>query len=345
VGLGQVVVLALAFGTFSAVDNPARQAFVAEVVGRDLIRNAVTLNSTAVNVARVIGPAVAAVLVSTVGLGWCFIGNAISFCFVIASLLLLDGRQLHPARPVRRAAGQLRAGLRYAARVADIARPLLMMAVIGTFTFEFEVSLPLLARDTFGGTGTTYSWLVGALGAGAVLGGLYAARSQRTGLRRLTRAAAAYAVAVGLLAAAPTLAAAVAACAITGAASVVFLTTGNSTIQLASDPAYRGRVTALWSLALVGSTPIGSPIIGAVSQLASPRWALALGAAACAVAASIGHWPISSQSRPGPADTEPVSALLRQPEPLIQPGRSLQPGRSRASCTSSRLGSRSWSFG
>jgi len=328
VDLGQVVVLALLFGTFSAADNPARQAFVAELVGRDLIRDAVTLNSTAVNVARVIGPAVAAALVSTVGLGWCFIANAASFCFVIASLLLLDGRQLHPVLPVRRAAGQLRAGLRYAAGVPAIARPLLMMAAIGTFTFEFEVSLPLLARDTFGGTDTTYSWLIGALGGGAVLGGLYAARSQRTGLRRLTRAAAAYAVAVGLTAAAPTLATAVAACAITGAASVVFLTTGNATIQLASEPAYRGRVTALWSLALVGSTPIGSPIIGAVSQLTSPRWALALGAAACAVAAAIGHWPVSTRSQSGPADAEAVSALLRQPEPLIQPG------RSRTSCPS-----------
>jgi MFS family permease len=228
-GLGQVVILALVFGTFSAADNPARQAFVAEVVGRDLIRDAVTLSSTAVNVARVVGPAVAAVLVSTVGLGWCFIANAVSFCFVIASLLLLDGRQLHPVRPVRRAAGQL--------------------------------------------PDTSYSWLIGA-------------------------------------------------------ASVVFLTTGNSTIQLASDPAYRRRVTALWSLALVGSTPIGSPIIGAVSQLTSPRWALALGAAASAVAAAIGHWPVSTRSQPGPADTEPVSALLPQPEPLIQPG------RSRTSCAS-----------
>ena len=131
-------------------------------------------------------------------MGWCFIVNAVSFCFVIASLLLLDGRQLHPVPPVRRAAGQLRAGLQYAAGVPDIARPLLMMAVIGTFTFEFEVSLPLLARDTFGGTDTTYSWLIGALGAGAVIGGLYAARSQRTGLRRLIRAAAAYAIAAGL---------------------------------------------------------------------------------------------------------------------------------------------------
>jgi MFS family permease len=140
-----VVVLALLFGTLSAVDNPAQQAFVQEVVGRDLVRNAVTLNSTTVNVARVIGPTIAAVLVATIGIGWCFIVNAISFTFVIASLLSLDTSRLHPIPPVARARGELRQGLRYAARVPEIARPLLMMALIGTFTFEFEVSLPLLA--------------------------------------------------------------------------------------------------------------------------------------------------------------------------------------------------------
>jgi MFS family permease len=292
--LWQVVVLAILFGIFSAVDNPARQAFVQEVVGRDLIRNAVVLNSTSVNVARVIGPTVAAVLVSTVGIGWCFAVNAVSFGFVIASLLSLDVRGLHPVPPVRRARGQLRAGLRYAAGRAEIIRPLLMMALVGTFTFEFEVSLPLLARTTFGGTDTTYSWLIGAVGAGAVAAGLYAARSSRTGVRRLTYAAFGYAIAVGLLAVAPTLATAVAACVLVGAASVTFLTTGNSTIQLESDPAYRGRVTALWSMALVGSTPIGSPIIGAISDVAGPRYALALGAVACLAAVIIGRWPATA---------------------------------------------------
>ena len=293
--LWQVVVLAVLFGTFSAVDNPARQAFTQEVVGRDLVRNAVTLNSTMVNVARVIGPAIAAVLVSTVGIGWCFVVNAVSFGFVIASLLSLDTRLLHPVPPVPRRRGQLRDGLRYAVGVPAIIRPLLMMALVGTFTFEFEVSLPLLAETTFHGTGTTYSWLIGALGAGAVAGGLYAARSARTGVARLIRAVLGYAIAVGLLAAAPTLATAIAACVLTGVASVIFLTTGNATIQLASDPEYRGRVTALWSMALVGSTAIGSPIIGALSDVASPRYALALGAAACLAAAVIGRlarrWP------------------------------------------------------
>jgi len=289
--LWQVVVLAVAFGIFSAVDNPARQAFVQEVVGRDLVRNAVTLNSTSVNVARVLGPTIAAVLVSTVGIGWCFVVNAASFGFVIVSLLSLDTRRLHPVPPVPRGRGQLRAGLRYAAGVPAIIRPLLMMALVGTFTFEFEVSLPLLAETTFHGTSTTYSALIGALGAGAVAGGLYMARSARTGVARLIRAALGYAIAVGLVAVAPTLATAIAACVLVGVASVIFLTTGNATIQLASDPEYRGRVTALWSMALVGSTPIGSPVIGALSDIAGPRSALALGAAACLGAVIIGGWP------------------------------------------------------
>jgi MFS family permease len=288
--LWQVVVLALLFGTLSAVDNPARQAFVPEVVGRDLIRDAVTLNSTTVNVARVIGPTIAAILVATVGIGWCFVVNAVSFMFVIASLLSLDTRALHQIPPVPRAPGELREGLRYAARVPAIAGPLLMMALVGTFTFEFEVSLPLLARTTFHGGATAYSWLIGALGAGAVVGGLYAARSAGTGVRRLTWAAFGYAIAVGLLAAAPTMAAAVAACVLVGAASVTFLTTGNATIQLAAEPRYRGRVTALWSMAFVGSTPIGAPIVGALSDVAGARYALALGAAACLAAVVVGRW-------------------------------------------------------
>jgi MFS family permease len=184
IDIAGVVVLALAFGTLSAADNPARQAFVSEVVGAPLIRDAVTLNSTCVNVARVLGPTVAAALVATAGIGWCFVANAGSFLFVIASLVFLNTRQLHPVRPEPRLPGQVREGLRYAAAVPAIARPLLMMVLVGTFTFEFEVSLPLLAEKTFHGNATTYSLLIGSLGAGAVAGGLYAARVARTGLRR-----------------------------------------------------------------------------------------------------------------------------------------------------------------
>jgi MFS family permease len=296
IGIWGVVVLALAFGTLSAVDNPARQAMVPEVVGGPLVRDAVTLNSTTVNVARVVGPTIAAALIATAGIGWCFVANAGSFLFVIASLVFLNTRQLHPVQPVPRERGQIRQGLRYAAGVPAIARPLLMMALVGTFAFEFEVSLPLLARTTFHGNATTYSWLIGSLGAGAVVGGLYSARTGRTGVARLARVSVGYAVAMGLLAVMPTVWAAVIACVLVGAASVLFLTTGNATVQLAADPDYRGRVMALWSAALVGSTPIGAPIVGALSDAASPRFSILLGAVACVAAAAIGHWP----ARPAP---------------------------------------------
>jgi MFS family permease len=297
VTLWQVFVLAVAFGTFSAVDNPARQAFVPEVVGPSLVRNAVTLNSTTVNVARVIGPTIAAVVIDQVGIGWCFVINAASFLFVIASLLSLDPTRLHPTTPTARSRAQIRQGLGYAVGVPEIVRPLIMMAIVGTFTFEFEVSLPLLARVTFHGRADTYSLLLGAFGSGAALGGLYTAGAARTGVGRLARTAIGYAVAMGLLAAVPNLWTAVGACALVGAATITFLTTGNSTVQLAADPQYRGRVMALWSTALVGSTAIGAPIIGFASQLTNPRYGVVLGALACIVAAFTNCWP----SRAAPA--------------------------------------------
>jgi MFS family permease len=309
--LWQVFVLGIAFGTFSAADNPARQAFVSEVVGPSLIRNAVTFNSTLVNVARVLGPTIAAVVVDSVGIGWCFVINAVSFLAVIASLLALDTAQLHPTNPTPRARGQLRAGFHYAAGVPDIIRPLLMMAIIGTFAFEFEVSFPLLAHDTFHGGADAYGWLLGAFGVGAVAGGLYALRNPRTGITWLGRVAVAYAAAMALLAIAPTLWTAVGAAALVGVATILFLTTGNSTVQLSSDPHYRGRVMALWSVALVGSTPIGAPIIGSVSQALDPRAAIGLGALACAVAAAIS---LVDRSRPpDPAATDLPADAIRHP--------------------------------
>ncbi len=298
IDIAGVVVLALTFGTLSAADNPARQAFVSEVVGPSLIRDAVTLNSTCVNVARVLGPTVAAALIATAGIGWCFVANAGSFLFVIASLVFLNTRQLHPVPREPRRPGQVRDGLRYAARIPAIARPLLMMALVGTFTFEFEVSLPLLAENTFHGNATTYSLLIGSLGAGAVTGGLYAARAARTGVRRLTRISVAYGLAMILLAVMPAVWPAVIACILVGVASILFLTTGNATVQLAASPGYRGRVMALWSTALVGSTPMGSPIIGALSDAVSPRAGILLGAVACAAAAVIGYWPARRERRP-----------------------------------------------
>jgi MFS family permease len=310
--LWQVFVLGIAFGTFSAADNPARQAFVSEVVGPSLVQNAVTLNSTLVNVARVLGPTIAAVVVDTVGIGWCFVVNAISFLAVIASLLSLNLGKLHPTTPIPRARGELRDGLRYAAGVPDIMRPLLMMAVIGTFAFEFEVSFPLFAHDTFHGGADAYGWLLGAFGLGAVTGGIYALGKARTGVVRLGRIAVGYAATMTLLAIAPALWTAVGAAVPVGVATILFLTTGNSTVQLSSDPHYRGRVMALWSVALVGSTPIGAPIIGAVAQALNPRAAIGLGALACAGAAIISR--IGRSRTPNPPVTNVAATAGVRPD-------------------------------
>jgi MFS family permease len=258
------------------------------MVDRERLRDAVTLNTTMVNVARAVGPAIAGVLVVTVGVGACFLVNAASFAAVVLALATLDGAQLRPAAVMAPARGWLRDGLRYARQRPEILAPLLMMTLIGTFTYEFEVTLPLLARDTFRGGPTAYSWLLGAFGCGAVLGGLAAARRALTGIRPLVASAAGFGLATMAAALAPSFWIEVVLLAPVGATSVTFLTTGNSTAQLAAAPEFRGRVTALWSTALVGSTPIGAPIVGVLADRAGPRLSLALGALACAAAVLVG---------------------------------------------------------
>jgi MFS family permease len=286
VRLWMVFAVAIVFGIATALDNPARLAFVSEMVGRRLIRNAVTLNSTLVNVGRAVGPIVAATLVTTVGVGWCFVANAVSFGAVIWSLMALDVAQLQPSPPVQRVRGQLRQGLAYARTVPEILAPVSMMALIGTLTYEFEVSLPLFARGPLHGGATTYSLLIAAFGFGSVLGGLYCIRRPQIGVPRMIRAALLYAAAMFATALTSSTGLAVALLVVVGVASIIFLTTGNSTIQLAAEPDMRGRVTALWSTALVGSTPIGATVIGTVGDSA-PRLALILGAGACAAAAAV----------------------------------------------------------
>jgi predicted MFS family arabinose efflux permease len=294
--LWMVFVVALGFGALTAFDNPARMAFIPEMVGPKLIRNAITLNSTMVNVGRAVGPLVAASLVAGVGIGWCFVANGLSFAAVLAALLSLDVDRLIPSAHVAHRSHQLRDGLAYARHVPEILAPLCMMALIGTFTYEFEVSLPLFARGPLAGTATTYSWLMGAFGLGAVLGGIYSTYRSETGVSRMIRAAALYMVAMLATSSVGSLPAAVALLTVVGFASIVFLTTGNSTIQIAASPSYRGRVTALWSTAFVGSTPIGATIIGAIGD-SSPRLALVVGGAACGAAAVTGAAILGTHGR------------------------------------------------
>ncbi len=296
-----VLLLSLALGLVNTMDNPARQAFVREMVPERLVRNAVTLNSVVVNASRAVGPAVAGVLIATLGVGVCFLVNAVSFAAVIVAYLAMDATALRPSTPTQRAPGQLRQGLAYVRRTRDLFVPLLMMALVGTLTYEFQVSLPALVTDTFGAGATTLGWVFSAMGIGAVVGGLVSASRHATGIRPMVASSTAFGAATALTALAPTVPFALAALLLVGAASVWFLSVGNATLQVTSRPQMRGRVMALWAVAFLGSTPVGGPLIGWVAEHASPRWALGLGAAAALLAAALGASALRRSQAPAPS--------------------------------------------
>jgi MFS family permease len=310
VQLWMVYVLAVALGAANAVDNPTRQAFVLEMVGQTDLRNAVTLNSVLVNAARAIGPAVAGVLIATIGVGVCFLVNAGTFAAVIGALATLDRAALRPSPPAPRERGQLREGFAYVRRTPSLVVPLGMMAVIGMLAYEFQVVLPVVARSTYHGGAQAYGFLTASMGLGAVVGGLLVASRSFTGTRALVRSAAIFGGVILLAAAAPNLALACAAMALVGAGSVGFLAIGNATLQLSASPMMRGRVMALWAVAFLGSTPIGGPIAGYVSQHFGGRAGLLLGGVSCLVAA-LGGWYALRRAADRPeqrAPTEPAEA-------------------------------------
>lgn len=284
--------IAVLLGLINTVDNPTRQTFIVEMVGRDQLPNAVTLNSVMVNAARAVGPAAAGVMIATVGSGWCFLANGVSFGFVMLSLKMMDTSQLRPAPRSERLRGQLVEGFRYVGRTPVVRDALIMMALIGCLTYEFQTSLPLMAGNTFHGDSRTYGYLTAFMGVGAVIGGLIAAGSRRRGPRRLVGTASIFGLVVLLAAASPTLVVEEIMLLLVGACSVTFLALGNSTLQLESDPQMRGRVMSLWSVAFLGSTPIGGPLVGFVGGSAGARYALGLGGAAALAASAFGWWAL-----------------------------------------------------
>ncbi len=295
--LWEIGVLAALLGLNNAFENPVRQSFMLELVGPDLLRNAVSLNSTMVNVARVIGPAIAGVLIATTGEGICFLANAASFGAVVTSLARLDVAALDPSPPQPRAARQLRDGLSYIRRTPDLAVPLLMMAAVGCLTYEFQVSLPYLAARGLHAGASGFGFMTAAMGIGAVAGGLAIATRGRTGTAPLVLAALGFGLACGLAAFAPNLTYELLALGLVGGFSVSFMATGNTTLQLGSAPEMRGRVMSLWFVAFQGSTPIGGPIVGAAMAAAGARAGLGLGAVTCLVAAAAGALTLRARWR------------------------------------------------
>jgi MFS family permease len=282
------MVFALVFvrGAVNAIDNPARQSFVTELVGPERTVNAVALNSVIVHSARIVGPAGAGVVIALLGVGPCFLINSLSFGAMIVALWGMNPRELDSPKLALRRRGDLRSGLAYVWHTPALLIPLAMMAVVGTLSYNFQILLPLLADFTWHGTATTYALLTTSMGVGSVLGALAAGARGRVDSRLLVWAAAAFGLFELAAAAAPTLPLQVAALVPLGMVTVTFAAGVNSTLQLAVEPHMRGRVMALYSVVFLGSTPIGAPLVGWLAGELGPRAGLVVGAVAALVAAA-----------------------------------------------------------
>lgn len=293
-----VFVLVFVRGTINAVDNPTRQSFTIEMVGPERVVNAVSLNSVLVQSARLVGPTVAGLLIVTAGVEPCFALNALTFAAMIVALWRMEPANLNaPPRAVREP-GAVRAGLRYVRRTPELAVPLALMALVGTFGLNFQVILPLLARLSFDGGATAYAALVSAMGAGSVIGALIVGAHGRTDARLITGSALAFGLLALLAAMMPSLAPEIPVLALLGASAVTFAATINSSLQLTVEPQMRGRVMALYSVVFIGATPIGGPLIGWLSQAYDPRVALLLAGSAGLLAAWAGHVALARLDEP-----------------------------------------------
>lgn len=298
VQLWMVYGLALALGTVGSFDHPARNAFVMEMVGRSRLTNAVGLNSVLINGARIIGPAVGGVLIVSVGIGACFVINAFSYLALIGALLAMRDSEIERPTRADRGRGQLRDAWTYVRSEPVLSVPLVMMAVVGLFLYEFEVTLPLLARFTFGGDADTFGAMFAAMGIGAVAGALYTATRGEQPARVLIRICYVLGAAVGMAALVPYLWMEMVVLVAVGAASTTFLTLGNSVLQLHSRPDMRGRVVALRAVAVLGARPIGAPVVGWVGEQFGPRFGLGLGAVAALLVAAWAHrWVVAYDAR------------------------------------------------
>lgn len=320
--LWYVFVSATLLGLCFAFDQPARQAFVSELVGEDRLRNAVSLNSVLVNATRSVGPAVAGLLISWVGTGTCFLINAASCIGLIWMLSKMEPDHLHQTASAGRKPRQLREGFSYVRRTRNVGGLLAMLFIVGMLAYNFQVVLPVIAEQTFHGDASTYGFMTAAMGVGAVIGGLITAGYGKTGLGAVTLAATTFGVMLLVGAVAPTLVIALFALALVGAASVFFNATGSTTLQLNARPDMRGRVMGLWSVAFRGSTPIGGPIAGWVTEHVGGPYGLVMGAVACFVCASIGA---SVLLRRRPHQAEPEAEVESEPEADVQSAPDVEP--------------------
>jgi MFS family permease len=330
-----VFALVFARGAVNAVDNPTRQSFVMEMVGAERVVNAVSLNSVLIHSARIVGPGGAGILIATVGVEPCFLINAATFGAMIVALRGMEPTKLRPSPRAEREPGGVRAALRYVAGTPRLAIPMAMMAVVGTLGFNFQVILPLLATGTFDGGASAYTALAVAMAAGSVVGALATGARGRVGPGLLVASAIGFAGLAALAATAPSLPLAALLLVPLGAATVTFAAGVNSSLQLDADPQMRGRVMALYSIVFLGSTPIGGPLAGWLSETASPRAALLM-AAGAALTAAVGA-QLAYIRRDGRADSLAGAASTLGTD-LVERARATElRGRARATASIDRV--------
>ena len=275
---------ALLSGCTDALDRPARQTFVHEMVGPEHLRNAVALNSTEANLARAIGPLCAGILIASVGMATCFVANALSYVLFIVFLALIRKEELHREERVHEI-GHTFAGLSYAFSQPLIRTILISMTVIGTLSYEFSTSLPLFTQVNFAGDAAEYAAFLSVMGIGSVVGGLFVASRTVITPREFVVWAFLFGLSMCVVAIMPTLLFAILAMSFVGFFSICLTSTASTMLQLESAPHMRGRVMSLWSMAIFGSTLIGAPVIGFIGEHVSPRWAIAIGGIASLVTA------------------------------------------------------------
>jgi MFS family permease len=280
VQLWMIFALALGLGTVNALDNPARRAFVVEMVGTEHVSNAVSLSSAMFMAARVIGPAIAGLVIAGLGVSWCFFANGVSYSAAVLAFVAMRQNEFFAVEPVPKRKGQLREGLRYAWSTPALRLVLVLTAVIGTLAFNFQVVLPLLAKETFSGGAETLGVLYAFMSIGSVIGALISAHEAQATRRFVLGAALAFGASLVVAAFAPTLGLELLVLVPVGAAGIAFTAMSNGVIQTECAPEMRGRVAALFTVAFLGSTPIGGPIIGWVSQQVGPRAGLWVGGVA-----------------------------------------------------------------
>jgi predicted MFS family arabinose efflux permease len=277
--LWQVYLLAFGLGVATVVDNPARQTFVVEMVGKADLPNAIALGGACFNIGRMLGPAVAGLMIAAIGTGPVFMVNAASFVAVLASLAFMRADELRPAEPVARAKGQLREGLGYVRAHRELVMVLLLVGFVATFGMNFAVTTPLIAKKVFHSGASSFGLASTMLAVGALVGALVAARRVRPNHRLVIGSAMLFGVLEMAVSLAPWYWLFLVLLVPTGVAVLTFTTTANSTIQLGVTAAMRGRVMALYMLVFLGTNPLGAPLIGKLAELVGPRATMTLGGA------------------------------------------------------------------